>query len=199
LRLEVGICCELEDRTGQAFDVLTQRITRGRVTEARWLLWAAVQPYHADTLSDPDIVGKLTDTVGGARALRSVLHDLLTLNADDDPPKESELEKATKVPDEPGSLWRRLFVDARAHGMTGEQFWKLSLCELWRERAAIRKRHRLEVNRDKTLAWYIANLVWARTLPRLDVLIGDQSIRPKRQQTWQEMKAAMMAITGTAA
>jgi hypothetical protein len=159
-------------------------------------LWAAVQPYHADTLSDPKAVGKMIDAAGGLRVLRSVLYELLKLNAEDEP-QDSAFEKATKAPDELGSVWRRFYVAARAHGMPGEQFWHLSLCELWRERAAMRLQHRLEINRDKTLAWLIANLVWAKKLLSLDTLIGDQTIRPKRQQTGMEMKAAFMAITGT--
>lgn len=195
LRLTVEACCELEDRTEQDFDALTQQVQRGRVTAVRWVLWAALQAKHARTFPDPVSVSGLIDELGGARAIRSVLTAFLLLNADDDPLMAEGKGQAAAEERPPGRVWRRLYLEARCQGLRAEDFWRLSLRELWREMAAIRLRAKQERDRDVIQAWYIALLVWQTRLPPLESLVSDKPERRGTKQTWQEMKAAMKAIT----
>lgn len=191
LRLTVGHCCELEDQTQQDFDTLTARVNRGRVVELRWLLWAALQPYHAPRFPSVESVSSVLDSTGRF-AIRASLQEFLQLNQDDSPPRPDERAKGESEP-ESGSLWRRLYVDARAHGIPTETFWAFSLRELWREMAAIRQYDQAERDARITQAWWIAALVWQRKLPELDQLLKPSDPKPNRPQTWQEMRAAFRA------
>lgn len=189
LRLTVGACCELEDALEQDFDAITRRVQRGRVTELRALLWASLQGYHASAFPTIDTVTPILDTVSRP-ALRALLAVLLRLNADDEPqqaqPRTSPAEPVA------GSVWRRLYLDARAHGIPGAQFWDLSLRELWREMAAIQQRRRDARDARIVQAWWIANLVWQKKLPDLKSLLTPTEA--PRAQTWQEMRATMRAF-----
>ncbi len=198
MRLTVGACCELADRTGLEFDDLTKRANAGRVTELRWLLWAALQPYHREVVRAPEFVGAVIDQAGGIPAIRRVLRDLIALNADDMPEEESG--EPAEPDRRPGSVWRRLLLDARPLLASDDAFWQLSLKDLWLLKATIRQQQKAERDRIVTQAWWTSVLVWrgfAGKVGSLDQLLK----RPgkPRQQTWQEMKAIMQMVSGAQA
>jgi hypothetical protein len=192
LRPTVGACCELEDRTEILFDDLTQRVNRGRVSELRWLLWAALQAQHAATFPAPENTTVLIDTLG-IPAIRSVLGTLLRLNADDDQPKPKKGAKPPKPDERPGTLWRRLYLDARMGGIPGETFWRLSLRELWLELAADRQAQQRARDRIVTQAWWTAALVWQTKLPDLETLLSPTPTT----QTPEQQRAVMAQLSAS--
>lgn len=197
LRLTVGICGTLEDQTEQDFDQVTERVNRGRLSESRWLLWAALQSYHATDFPTVEHVTPLIEAIGGSRSLRAVLSLLLARNADPDPPKPSD----AKAGGEPStlSIWSRLYIDARVAGITPDQFWGFSLRELWMELAAIRRAHREQQQLAVMHAWWVAALVWQKKLPDLGTLLDGGRAKTPQPQTWQEMKAAFRAAVAARA
>ncbi len=171
----------------QDFDTITTRVARGRITELRLLLWAALRPYHGEAFPTPESVAGLIDTYT-VPATRALLRALLLLNVNDDPPTD---DQGKAIPDDrPGSIWRRLYLDVRCFGLSAETFWNLSLLELWREMAAARQYADAERKRSLTQAWWMAALTWSKKLPELSTLIDAPSKRAARQ-TWQDMKAHM--------
>lgn len=192
LRLTVEACCELEARTGLDFDVITARVNQGRAAELRWLLWAALQARHADAVSTPEIAGAIMDAVGGVRVIRAILSRFLRLNADDDQPKD-EKGKPAPPDDRPGSLWRRLYLDARCAGIPDESFWRLSLRELWLELAAARQQARHDAKQIIRQAWWNTALSRHEKVPSLESILGGG--KPQRQ-TPQEQRAVIEQLSG---
>lgn len=175
-------CCALEVQAGASFDDLTVQVNRGRITALRWVLWAALQAQHADRVITADHAGAVLDAAGGPRIMRGILGEFLRLNADDDPPKKEPGAKPVPPDTRPGSLWRRLYLDARGLGIHGEAYWQLSLCELWLELAAGRQQATADRDRVLTQAWYISAAVWsgfAGKLPALQQWLGTK----QRDQT----------------
>lgn len=193
LRLTIDGCCALEDRAGQSLDDLTVAVNRGRMTALRWLLWAALQPYHADAASTEERVGEILDAAGGREQVRLLLAHFLKLNADEDAKAESKGEKA-KPDDRPGSVWRRFYLDAREMGIPSEVFWNLSLREWRLEMASSRQAQQHHWDRTVSQAWWIAALVWQKKLPALETLIG-KKVKASGAQDWREMKAYMERFT----
>lgn len=191
LRLTVEACVALEHQTGQAWDDLIVAVQRGRTTALRALLWAALQPKHADVMTTLDQVGAIIDAAGGARAVRAVLHDFLALNLPLETPGKKR--KPTPPDDRPGSLWQRLYVDAREFGMSGEAFWALSLKELWLEQAAWTQQRKTMHDAILTQSWWTACLVWQSKLPSLKKLLGGGKVEP---QSPEEARAMMEQLSG---
>lgn len=179
LRLTVAACCELEDQADRTLADLIAGANAGRATDLRWLLWAALQDRHAAQVPTPSQAGTLADRLGGVRALRAAVVALIRLNEDDSPPEPSHGSSTT---DEPGSRWRRLYIDARRAGIAPDQFWRLSLRELWRELAAQREVRREAIDRDRTVAWMTAALHRTKTLPSLDRFVGRQPVAQTPEQ-----------------
>lgn len=195
LRLTTGACCELEDRTGQTLAAVIEGVNAGRATATRWLGWAALQARHGDEVCTVEAAGDVLTAAGGFEVVRPVLSAFMALNADDD---TSEDGTGTEPVEDtrPGSQWRRLYLDARAGGMAPETFWSLSLRELWLELAATRQRQKQDRERDLSMAWWVASLSRQQRLPALTTILGRQARqRRTKPQTWQEMKAALMALT----
>lgn len=197
LKLTTQACCELEDRLdGEAFEVVARRATaQGRVTDLRWLLWAALQAYHGAEVRTPEDASTVIDQAGSLGHFVDVMVAFLRLNADDSPPSRESQKPGQKPPAK--QEWRRLYLDARRIGLSADQFWSLSLRELWRELAADRDRQRDAHRRDVTLAWQIACLVWQKDLKPLAYYLGQG---PRGPQSPAELKAVMeqlSAQTGT--
>lgn len=191
LRLTVEACCEAQDRTGLTFDDLCQQVNRGRVKELRWLLWAALQDRHASAFVTPDAAGSLMDALGGVLKTKRVLVALMALNADERPaPPATKPARTTKPV---GSTWHRLYIDARALGLGGDLFWRLSLKELWLEMSAARERQLREQEHTIRLAWWCSAMVWAKSLPDLDTLLS--RVRAPRMQTREGMAVALHALS----
>lgn len=172
------------------FDDLTQKVNKGRMTELRWLLWAALQAKHAHRFETPEDVCPLIDKAGRL-VVQTALSHMLALNQDDDPPKADG--KDAPKDERPGSIWRRMYLDAREMGVPEQVFWTLSLRELWLELAIGRQRRKYDSDRIKTQAWWTSVLVWqgfAGKTPELATLLNRTADpKPERRQPWQEMKA----------
>lgn len=83
-------------------------------------------------------------------------------------------------------------------GLSPDEYWDLSLRELWNVLRAQRDRRKDEYERDVVLAWQIERLSimavkkHGRQLPSLSKLLP--TTKPSGKQTWQEMKAAMQTF-----
>lgn len=193
MRLTIDGCCALEDRAEQSLDDLTVAVNRGRMTAVRWLLWATLQPYHAEAAVTEEQVGKILDAAGGREKVRPILAEFLKLNADEDAKADSKGEKA-QPDDRPGSVWRRFYLDAREMGIPSDVFWNLSLREWRLEMASAKQAQQHQWDRTVSQAWWIAALVWQKKLPALDSLIGKKA-KAAGKQDWREMKAYMERFT----
>jgi len=69
LRLGVNAICQLETLVDRPFDQILTGVRQGSMREARLLLWAALQPYHSDTIRTVDDAGDLMDRAGGTAVL----------------------------------------------------------------------------------------------------------------------------------
>ena len=190
LRLIVEACCELEDRTNRELHQIVGGANEGRVTDLRWILWAGLQAEHADLFQTPEDVGALADRIGGIHMLRAYVVALIRVNEDDSPPDTTSTAPAAETP---GSRWRRLYIDARRAGIAPDQFWRLSLRELWRELASQRDAQRQAIERDRTVAWMTAALSRSKTLPPLDRFIG----RRMPAQTPDQMRGMLAILRAT--
>lgn len=193
LRLTLEACLEVEDRAGKSLDDLIAGVNRGSVRALRWLLWASLQAKHAETIQRPDDVGAVMDAVGTTASVLKQMTAFLLLNADDRPKEAGSKEKRDTK-----RGWAQLYTDARCLGLTSEQFWALSLKELWRELAVAEQRIARERDRDVTMAWMMGAFCGFRKMPSLASVLkktGPRQARQQQTQTWQEMKAAMKAIT----
>ena len=188
LRLTVQACCELEDRTGVAFDTYLDRVNRGRVKELRGVLWAALQDRHEGAFDQPEDVGPVIDALGGARAAAQTVAAFLRLNTDT--PDEDGTKSTKPAAKKRGSAWQRLYLDARNAGMSAPQFWSLTLKELWLELAASRQQAKRDRDRVIAQAWFIANLVWRKELPSLKSLL-----EPDGGVQGTDMKTALFALS----
>lgn len=60
-------------------------------------------------------------------------------------------------------------------GLSREEFWNLSLCELWKEFEVGKERKRDEFERDTTLAWQVVRIyvqtMNKKRMPDLDTLM----------------------------
>jgi len=85
-----------------------------------------------------------------------------------------------------------MLTDFIAAGYSEELFWSLTPRQVETHFAAHRKRHRIERNTLMETAFHAAIAPHMKKTPKLaDLLIPDEDA-PKRQQSWQEMKAALM-------
>lgn len=192
LRLTVDSVCVLEHETGLELAAITTRVAKGRAKELRALLWASLQALHGDTVRTLDQSGAIMDAVGGAHVIRPLLAAFLKLNADDDPvsPENSARSKHHTKPG-PGSQWRELYIQARRFEVSREDFWSMSLRELWREMAAHRQRQRNDLELAIVTAWWVACLVWQKKLPKLKTLLGV----PTPRQTATEMRSMLQLLS----
>lgn len=186
LRLTVGSCCEVEDRAEQDLDDLIAGVNRGSMQALRWLLWASLQAKHGDRIARPEDVGPVMDATGSTTQVRARLKAFLDLNADDRPRARSERAKARPPSRHP---WRELYMDARCLGLSADQFWDLSLKELWLELGVAQKQR----ERDLTLAWYIGAFCGWKKLPNLQTLL--RSSGGQVEQSPDEQVAALYTIS----
>lgn len=86
-----------------------------------------------------------------------------------------------------------MLTDFIAAGYSEDLFWSLTPRQVEAHFAAARKRNRYEHNRLMQAAWFAGSVQPLVKPPRLkDMLLADEDAAPKRRQTWQEMKAALM-------
>tara|TARA_R110000868_G_scaffold17418_1_gene76546 strand:+ start:790 stop:1086 length:297 start_codon:yes stop_codon:yes gene_type:complete len=85
-----------------------------------------------------------------------------------------------------------MLTDFIAAGYSEDLFWSLTPRQVDTHFAAYRKRHRVERNMLMETSFYAAIVPHMKKTPKLrDFLIPDDEA-PKRRQSWQEMKAALM-------
>jgi hypothetical protein len=180
LRLEVWAICALEDRLSQTWSAIAGQLNAGRLEAIRSVVWAALQARHAKVVPTFDAAGLVIDAAGGVVRVRPILQDFLSINLDDAAPPGG---RGGRRAPEQRPTWAQLYRDARAMGIAPETFWHLSLRELWLERGAARERRQQEHDRDLTLAWTVANLVWAKQMPTLDQLLHRrQELQPQSRE-----------------
>lgn len=78
-------------------------------------------------------------------------------------------------------------------GLSTEEFWTLSLRELWNEFIAFRIRSERDRQADLTMAWMTAALSRTKELPPLAQLLGGS----RRRQTLREQRIALTMIFGS--
>lgn len=198
LRLTVGACCELEDRSGKPLEILIEQVNSGSVKALRLVLWASLQDYHALEIATVEQAGEVMDAIGSVPAVIRILSTFLASNVDERPSGDEPSDDDEKA-EKKKTTWRQLYVEARKHGLSARAFWSLSLLELWREAAAWRERQRDEWNRDMRVAWYTAALMNQKKLPALASLQQTSVKAAPRKQTWQEMKAYMKGLSAAQA
>jgi hypothetical protein len=98
LKLTTNACCDLEERSGQLFDDVTRAVNKGSVKAVRWLLWAALQAYHADTVKGPPDVGPIIDAAGGLLGVVQQLTAFMQLNTDEEGAPEGSAKGGTRPP-----------------------------------------------------------------------------------------------------
>jgi hypothetical protein len=193
-RLTVSACCDLEDRTGRTLVAVVDGVNAGLATYLRWMVWAALQDKHRKTVVTPAHAGAVIDAAGGMRVMRGWLAEFMALNADDKVETPPATDGSGVADTRPGSLWRRLYLDARCAGMAPRTFWSLSLRELWLELAASRQRQQQLQERDLALAWWTNGLARQKRLPKLETFLGRAQRKTRRKQSWLEIKGAMNAL-----
>ncbi|HEX8030273.1 MAG TPA: hypothetical protein VF491_17485 [Vicinamibacterales bacterium] len=196
LRLTVEWCCELEDRTDRPLKAIIVGINGGSAADLRWLVWASLQAKHEKELHSVEAIGDLIDLAGGIDVVAPVVSTFMQLNGNDDIADDDSISSHDEPAEEPGSQWRRLYLDARTNGLSPERFWRLSIRELWLELAADRRRQKHRRERDLSLAWWTESLARQKRLPSLEKLIGRATRQARKTQNWQQMKAMMTALAG---
>lgn len=83
LKLTTNACCEMEDRAGKVFDRVISDAGRGSLRDVRWLLWAALQEHHGDTVKTAPDAGRVIDEMGGLAKVAIKINELMALNSDD--------------------------------------------------------------------------------------------------------------------
>ncbi len=94
-------------------------------------------------------------------------------------------------------------MDALTSGLSPDQFWSLSLRELWNLRQAEDAKARRAYNRDLTLAWQVERLSimatqrdGGRKLPNLSGLLArDAQPGPRQPRTREEQRTVIYAIS----
>lgn len=85
-----------------------------------------------------------------------------------------------------------MLTDFIAAGYSEDLFWSLTPRQVETHFSAYRKRHRVERNMLMETSFRAALAPHMKTTPKLrDLLIPDEEA-PRRRQSWQEMKAALM-------
>jgi hypothetical protein len=82
LALTTNGACEIENASGRLFEDICAGIQKYAIRDMRWLLWGALQEYHADEIKTPADAGKFIDDAGGLAYVWAKANDFLTANAD---------------------------------------------------------------------------------------------------------------------
>lgn len=83
LRLTTNACCELEDRSGKAFEDWNALWAKDhRMLAFRWMVWAALQDAHKDLARTPQDAGALIDQCDQG-ALMRVMTSFLLMQTDE--------------------------------------------------------------------------------------------------------------------
>jgi hypothetical protein len=203
LRLSTSSCCELETITGgRSLEQVIEGVNAGWMLDIRWLAWTALRDWHRDIAVDGRAgvlaVGRLIDTGGGLVRIREALRSLVAINAAADEPGLKAPSGQSAKPSGPRT-WRDLYVDALTSGMTPDQFWSLSLRELWNVGKAERERELRRHNRDVIHAWQVERVSimaaqpdGGRKLPRLDKLLHVDGRRGSNQPRNREEQRALI-------
>lgn len=85
-----------------------------------------------------------------------------------------------------------MLTDFIAAGYSEDLFWSLTPRQVETHFAASQKRNRYEHNRMMKAAWYSGSVQPLVKPPPLSDMLLPEDAAPKRRQTWQEMKAALM-------
>lgn len=82
MRLTTAAACEVESRAGKTMrDLQLGSTMRGSITDSCWLLWAALQDHHADTVKSLKDVHRIVDAAGGFDGINDQLEAFMKLNA----------------------------------------------------------------------------------------------------------------------
>jgi hypothetical protein len=87
MRLTTNACADLEDRSGKLVDEIIRGAYRGSVRDLRWLLWAALQDQHADTVVAPQDAGRIIDEAGGIQGMLAQLQAFMKMNSEGGAPE----------------------------------------------------------------------------------------------------------------
>lgn len=89
LRVTTNACCDVEDLSGKAWPLIVAGVMRDRMTDFRWLLWAALQEYHGEVVKSPKDAGRVIDACGGLEAVSKQLQDFVLLNNEPADPQDA--------------------------------------------------------------------------------------------------------------
>ena len=87
-----------------------------------------------------------------------------------------------------------MLTDFIAFGYSEDLFWSLTPRQIETHFAAARKRRRADRNMMMETAYYAALVPHMKTVPKLKELMLPDDDAPRRRQSWQEIKAALMLI-----
>lgn len=186
LRLTTTGCVEVEDLSqGRSWEQIVAGFYTQRLVDIRLVLWAALR--DRSEAFDLDAAGVVFDRMGGLHG--GGYEQLCSFLAWNAAPVTVGPRKAE--PKGPATSWRDLYVDALLAGLTSEQFWGLSLRELWVVQEAARRRQSAEQDRLITTAWYVAAFSRQNKLPALSTVLQRQS----GPQSVGQMKAALAMLS----
>lgn len=95
LRLTVSACVALEQKAQRTFGSVLAGVGRRQMEDSIWLLWAALQPYHAEAFPAFEQTAALLDDAGSFGTVLDMLRQTVTeLLARNEPPTSSEGEPA---------------------------------------------------------------------------------------------------------
>ena len=100
LRMRMNALCALQQRTKKTYGELIADMSMMNVESVRELLWAVLQPYHANEFKSINLVGDLIDDMGGHVKAVAAITDLLVLNR---PKKDVTPEGARENPQTAGT------------------------------------------------------------------------------------------------
>lgn len=82
LALTTNGACEIESASGRLFEDICLGVQKYAIRDMRWLLWGALQEYHAQEIKTPADAGKFIDDAGGLALVWARMNDFLKVNAD---------------------------------------------------------------------------------------------------------------------
>jgi len=90
--------------------------------------------------------------------------------------------------------WDRLLLSAREVGLSRDEFWRLTIREVFQEFVIAKRKARSEFNQAITQAWYGAKFVGAG--PKLKTLSTYLLTGQTREQDPQSMLSSLKVIAG---
>jgi hypothetical protein len=205
LSIDTNALCEIEtlfssDGPDVLFHDVLRRAASGRLAPCRGVLWGLLRRYHPDvSLLDAGCLLGVIGTVELGRHLsRLIPHaipDRADVNALLDATAGGKTAAAARPERRSGWDWPTLQRFACRVGIRSDEFWRLTLRDLFRQFAVSAQRTREEYDQRVGQAWLTALLVMKgvhdpKKFPPLDKLLKLRS----RIQTPAQQRANLMAI-----